>query len=333
MNIPIFFIAAVAIAATNAMQVEVEWEIFKAKFGRNYVSGDEHDTRKAIFTNNLEFIQKHNDEAAMGLHTYTVGVNKFTDMTVEEFAKQYTAPMNRRNQAPKIPGLKTLPFPDSIDWRDEGYVTPVKDQDDHNGQYLACASCWAFSATGTMEGAWFKKTGHLVSLSEQNLMDCATEYPNDACNGGFPYIAINHTIYNGGIDTEESYQYEAIQGECRFNKSSVGATMTNMWGIVEGDEKELAYGVGNFGPISVCIDANHQSFMTYKSGIYSNKDCSTYYLDHAVLAIGYGTENGQDYWLLKNSWGAYWGMEGYFKMARNDGNMCGVASDAIIAVA
>ena len=184
-----------------------------------------------------------------------------------------------------------------------------------------------------MEGAWFKKTGTLVSLSEQNLLDCATEYPNSGCVGGQPHSAIEHVINNGGINSEVAYPYEAVQGKCRFDDKDVGAEISEIWGIRSGHEQDLAHGLGGYGPVSVCIDASHQSFMTYKSGIYSNPDCSTYYLDHAVLAVGYGTEKSQDFWLLKNSWGPNWGMDGYIKLARNANNMCGIASNAIIAVA
>jgi len=315
-------VLAVAIAATQAYDLDTEWENFKINYGKNLLTGAEHDVRKNIFANNLKFIEKHNSEHAIGLHTYTVGINQFADLTNEEFVKQFTGfkPMEGIEEA-DVEGLEA---PATKDWRDEGAVTPVKDQ----GQ---CGSCWAFSTTGTIEGAYFKKTGKLVSLSEQNLVDCSRQ--NYGCNGGNPYVALLFTIHHGGLDTEKSYPYHGRQGNCRFNKENVGATITGAKHIVQGSEADLHKVVGNIGPVSVAIDAAHYSFQLYKSGVYNEPYCSSYQLDHGVLAVGYGSENGQDYWIVKNSWGKVWGMDGYIKMARNKGNQCGIATMACYAIA
>jgi len=331
----VLIILALAVAASNAHLLDSQWETYKVSFAKQYRSEEEHQYRKNAFAANLNFIEKHNSEHSLGLQTYTVGINKFSDMTPEEFKREYLSPIPLTEETiPRISVQVQDGIPDSINWVEKGYVTGVKDQDDQNGHYVACAACWAFSATGTMEAAHFKKTGELVSLSEQNLVDCATEGPNAGCYGGYPSIGIQHAIDNGGIDGEESYPFEAVNEDtCNFNPDTVGATFTNVNGIQRYNESELTFGVGVLGPFSTCIDASGEGFMQYRSGIYSNPDCSRDYLDHAVLTVGYGTEDGQDYWLIKNSWGAYWGDNGYIKMARNADNMCGIASDAVIAIA
>ena len=211
---------------------------------------------------------------------------------------------------------------DSIDWRDKGAVTPVKDQ-------KQCGSCWAFSSTGAIEGQHFLKTKQLVSLSEQNLMDCSVNWGNHGCNGGNQYKAFNYTRDNKGIDTEESYPYEAVDGTCRFSAKSIGATVTGYVCIPYANESALLEAVTTVGPIAVAIDASRNGFMYYNSGVYYDPLCSTSKLDHAVLVVGYGTVNGQDYWLVKNSWGYGWGMGGYIKMARNKNNHCGIVTSAL----
>merc|ERR1712142_727518 len=316
-------VLAIALTATQAFDLDTEWEHFKLKYGKNLLTGQEHDARKSIFANNLKFIEKHNAEHALGLHTYTVGINQFADLTNEEFVQQFTgfkAMDDLPESAVEIVGDRA----DSIDWRQMGAVTPVKNQ----GQ---CGSCWAFSTTGTIEGAYHKKTGKLVSLSEQNLMDCSRQ--NYGCNGGNPYLALMFTISQGGIDTEESYPYEMRQGQCRFDENNIGATITGAKRIIQGSEEDLQKAIGEIGPVSVAIDAAHPSFQMHHSGVYQEPYCSSYRLDHGVLAVGYGTENGQDYYIVKNSWGEQWGSDGYIKMARNQDNMCGIATMACYAIA
>lgn len=214
--------------------------------------------------------------------------------------------------------------PDSVDWRADGAVTDVKDQ-------ASCGSCWSFSATGALEGQHFRKTGALVSLSEQNLVDCSSSYGNAGCNGGVIDYAFQYIKDNGGIDTEASYPYNAVDAACRFNKANIGATDKGFVDIPHGDENALKIALATIGPIAVAIDASHQTFHQYSSGIYYEPKCraSARHLDHAVLAVGYGTdENGDDYYIVKNSWGTTWGDGGYIKMARNKNNNCGIATSA-----
>jgi len=229
----------------------------------------------------------------------------------------------RKNSSRFLPPMNVGDVPESVDWRDHGYVTPVKDQKN-------CGSCYAFSATGALEGQHMRATGVLVSLSERNLVDCSSMYGNNGCNGGNPDNAFEYIKDNDGIDTESSYPYTDIEKqECKFKQSTVGAEDKGRVNLGSGDEDALKVAVATQGPISVGIDALHRSFKMYSSGVYDEKDCSSERLDHAVLVVGYGTDPVHgDYWLVKNSWGTGWGEDGYIRMSRNKNNQCGIASDA-----
>jgi len=212
--------------------------------------------------------------------------------------------------------------PDAIDWRDKDYVTPVKDQ----GQ---CGSCWSFSTTGALEGQHKRKSGVLTSLSEQNLVDCSKKFGNNGCEGGLMDNAFAYIKENHGIDTETSYPYEGKEGRCRYNKRAIGATDSGFVDVPAGSETHLKQAVASVGPVSVAIDASHESFQFYNEGVYDEQECSSEELDHGVLVVGYGTsEEGQDYWIVKNSWSPKWGRDGYVFMSRNKNNQCGIASSA-----
>merc|ERR1712002_297632 len=251
-----FVVFALALSAAQALNHDQEWEIFKAKYERNYLSTPEHDNRKSVFVNNYKLIQKHNAEHALGLHTYTLGVNQFADLTNEEFVKTYNGfRPELYKDLPVASFQASADEPDSVDWREEGYVTPVKNQ----GQ---CGSCWAFSAVATMEGAWFKKSGNLVSLSEQQLMDC--DHKDSACNGGLPETGINYVISAGGIDTEGSYPYKARKNhKCEASSGDHGASFTSVVEVESKSEAALKTATATQGPISVGIDASHFSFQLY----------------------------------------------------------------------
>lgn len=304
----------------SAETAQDAWQSFLYMYKKDYSNSfEEYSRRQEIFYNNLKVIERHNFLHSLGLKSFKLGVNEFADMELREFMALKTGfkPGNRSRSGatymrPNVP----YTLPSSVDWREKGYVTAVKDQ-------KQCGSCWAFSTTGAVEGQHFRKTGKLVSLSEQNLVDCSSKYGNHGCNGGLMDSAFQYIIDNKGIDTEQSYPYEAKDGKCRFKADNVGATISGFTDVDEG-ESNLQDALANNGPISVAIDANHQSFQLYHSGVYDEPDC-TQNLDHGVLAVGYGTENGKDYWLVKNSWGLAWGDQGYIKMRRNKDNQCGIA--------
>lgn len=206
-------------------------------------------------------------------------------MTGFNMTKNMNKPKGHRFLKPS-----NVQIPDSVDWRDKGYVTPVKDQ----GQ---CGSCWAFSAVASLEGQHFKATGKLVSLSEQNLVDCSGKFGNQGCSGGLMDQAFAYIKANKGIDTEASYPYKAVDSRCKFNPKTVGATVTGFTDIPLGDEDALTKAIATVGPISVAIDASHDSFQLYSSGIYNEPDCSSEALDHGVTAVGYGSNSDGDFYM------------------------------------
>jgi len=304
---------------------EAQWELFKIEHEKEYLGEEEEHLRKSIFMKNLIFIREHNKKFANGEVTFEVGVNRFADMTNQEFRDAMNGlavPEGYIRKGEQFLEDESFEAPNTVDWRKKGAVTPIKDQ----GQ---CGSCWAFSSTGSLEGQTFLKTKKLISLSEQNLVDCSTDQGNEGCNGGLMDQAFEYIKENKGIDTEASYPYTAEDGSCKYKAKSKGATCTGYVDISSGSEKALQQAVAKVGPISVAIDASHDSFQLYKSGVYKEPQCSSEELDHGVLAVGYGTaKKGGDYWLVKNSWGTSWGMKGYIMMARNHRNMCGIATMA-----
>lgn len=175
-----------------------------------------------------------------------------------------------------------------------------------------------------------RKTGTLVSLSEQNLVDCSAPEGNMGCNGGLMDAAFEYIKINGGIDTEESYPYEGVQGKCRYNKENAGGEDIGYVDIPAGSEHHLKQALATQGPVAVAIDASQQSFQFYSSGVYDEPECSSEQLDHGVLAVGYGTDEqtGEHYYIVKNSWSPTWGDQGYIKMSRGKNNQCGIASSA-----
>jgi cathepsin L len=253
-------------------------------------------------------------------------MNGFADMTNVEFGRVYNGlKMDASMLPPEAPTKVPFVGAVNVDWRTKGAVTAVKNQ----GQ---CGSCWSFSTTGSVEGCHQISTGSLVSLSEQNLMDCSWNQGNEACNGGLMTPAMTYIISNGGIDTESSYPYTATSSHtCRYSAANRGSTEKSYTNVAKGDENDLANKV-NIGPTSVAIDASQSSFQLYKSGVYYEPRCSSTQLDHGVLAVGYGTDDTSkaDYWIVKNSWGTSWGMSGYIWMSRNRNNNCGIATMATL---
>ncbi|CAG5002818.1 unnamed protein product [Parnassius apollo] len=327
------------VAAVSAVSffdlVKEEWNAFKMEHNKEYESEVEDKFRMKIYAENKHKIAKHNQKFARGLVTYRLKQNKYGDMLHHEFVHTMngfnkTAKHNKTlygSKGAEVRGASfiapaNVKFPDQVDWRKHGAVTDVKDQG-------KCGSCWSFSATGALEGQHFRSSGYLVSLSEQNLIDCSAPYGNNGCNGGLMDNAFKYIKDNRGIDTEQTYPYEAVDDKCRYNPKNAGADDVGFVDIPQGDEEKLMQAVATVGPVSVAIDASQESFQFYSDGVYYDENCSSSNLDHGVLVVGYGTdEDGGDYWLVKNSWGRSWGALGYIKMARNRDNHCGIASSA-----
>ncbi|CAL9119274.1 unnamed protein product [Musa textilis] len=309
-----------AVSGASPMTPSDMFEQWIAEHGRTYASESEKSYRLGVFTRNVDFV---NAFRQAGNYSYTVGLNGFADLTKEEFLATYTTTILKPS-ADSYPGLQPFRYrdvtaPSSIDWRDEGVVTPVKNQG-------TCGACWAFSAVASIEGIHKIMTGDLISLSEQQLLAC--NHDDDGCSGGLHSRAFSYVISNGGITTEENYPYEPDQASCDAHKELDHAAYINSYGYVPANnEKFLMNAVAN-QPVSVSIDSHE--FHLYTGGIF-NHPCGTN-LNHEVTLVGYDTDdNGVRYWIAKNSWGDAWGEDGYIRLKKDvpeKEGQCGLAMRA-----
>ncbi|XP_041061014.1 procathepsin L-like isoform X2 [Carcharodon carcharias] len=320
-------------------RLDEDWKNWKSQHEKHYAE-DEETHRRMIWEDNMRYIEQHNLEHSMGKHTFTVGMNQFGDLSTKEFNELMNGflPVEADNSTEDfdegdelIEDVGDNEFDEdtesdddlrsaTVDWRSKGYVTPVKNQ----GQ---CGSCWAFSAVGAIEGQWFKICKRLTPLSEQNLVDCDWGNGNFGCRGGWMSNAFRYVIRRRGIESERTYPYTARRGRCKFQRRNIAARIQR-YRFVRRNERYLAKAVQMIGPISVAIDAGQRSFQLYRNGVYYDRRCRRQ-PNHAVLVVGFGRESGRNYWLVKNSWGTSWGDQGYIKMAKDSGNICGIASYAV----
>ncbi|KAM0933935.1 putative actinidain [Dioscorea sansibarensis] len=305
------------ISSRSESEIRLLYERWLAEHGKSSNALDNH--RYEIFKDNLRFIDEHN----AGNHSFRLGLNRFADLTNEEYRSTYLGLRRARSNRVPNPSDRYLfndgdELPDSIDWRDKGAVAPVKDQG-------SCGSCWAFSTIAAVEGINKIVTGDMIVLSEQELVDCDTTY-NLGCNGGLMDYAFEFIINNGGIDTEDDYPYKAVDGYCDPNRKNARVVSIDGYEDVPPNNEHALKKSAASQPVSVAIEGGGRHFQLYESGVFTGS-CGTA-LDHGVTVVGYGTENGKDYWLVRNSWGDRWGEEGYVKMERNiksSSGKCGIA--------
>ncbi|EEF38907.1 senescence-specific cysteine protease SAG39 [Ricinus communis] len=295
-------------------------EMWMVKYGRVYKDNSEKERRFEIFRNNVEFIESFNKP---GNRPYKLDINEFADLTNEEFKASRNGYKRSSNvglsEKSSFRYGNVTAVPTSMDWRQKGAVTPIKDQ----GQ---CGCCWAFSAVAAMEGITKLSTGKLISLSEQELVDCDTSGEDQGCEGGLMDDAFEFIKQNGGLTTEANYPYQGTDGTCNTNKAgNDAAKITGYEDVPANSEDALLKAVAS-QPVSVAIDASGSAFQFYSGGVFTG-DCGTE-LDHGVTAVGYGTSDGTKYWLVKNSWGTSWGEDGYIRMERDieaKEGLCGIA--------
>jgi len=375
-------------ASSYEDETREDWKNWKLLHGKVYNTKEEDELRMKTFIDRKTKINEHNSLYRQGKASYSMKMTHFGDLLNHEFdklVKRHNKSMISKTH--KVPTTKNsysgvslieplvVELPDHVDWRLKGAVTEVKNQ----YEYDDCGSCWAFAAAGAVEGQHFLKTGRLVSLSVQQLVECSIdptcvdgnilECPgNLGCEGGFPREAFKYIAKNGGIEKDADYPYKGCNNEdlvdhlnvtmpsewdfclkyngndltsfCHFEPDKVEATVKGYVDIKKGDEEALKSAVATVGPIAVLIDVTSSMFH-YDQGVFDDKSCS-HDLKHAVLVVGYGTEKIKmyspysegshfediDYWLIKNEWGLHWGINGYMKIRRNAGNLCGITLQA-----
>ncbi|KAG7168259.1 Cathepsin L-like 3 [Homarus americanus] len=303
-----------ATAASITSLVQDEWQLFKLEYNKQYNTDVKEQFRMKIFMDNKHKVLEHNKHFAQNMTSFKLKLNHLGDMLRQEIISSMTGftEMDTKNGIQDITAIYIPPdddvlLPSSVDWRKKGAVTGVKNQ----GQ---CASGWAFSTTGSLEGQHFRRWSRLLNISEQNLIDCC--HLCQGCQGARMDYAFTYIMQNNGIDSESYYPYEA---------RALGYVS-----IPTGDEIALKAAVANIGPVSVAIDASLPSLHYYTHGSILSRCVlrPSTRLTHRALVVGYGSDWGHEYWVVKNSWSPYWGDHGYIKIARNRNNQCGIATSA-----
>lgn len=310
----LLFLACLHLASSQANgPAESKFKEFEETFNKVYHSAAERARRFAIFLENLESVLhwQISDPGAQYSH-----LTPFADWTPEEFGARNGFKPHRLDEVSFAPTLDTSDLPTALDWVDQGAVNPVKDQ-------KTCGSCWAFSTVANIEGVNFLKTKKLVSLSEQELVDCDKKTGNEGCNGGLPSSAFKDMIENNiGLELEGDYPYLARGGTCKADTAKETVFISN-WTQISTDEDQIAAALVKYGPLSIGINAGPMQF--YFGGIAKPWKilCNPKSLDHGVAIVGFGEEKGTKYWKIRNSWGAGWGEKGYYRIIRGTG-ACGL---------
>lgn len=315
-----YFCSVMAMAGLEC-ETPVSYEVQQAfvqhmsEFGLSYGTTEEFQYRLGIYAKKDAFIQETNANQ----DSFTVGHNKFSTWSDSEYKKLLGYKGKKANNTKNVKILPTANLADSVDWRTKGAVNAVKDQ----GQW--CRSGWAFSAICAMEGAHFLKTGELLSLAEQQIVDC--DFTSNGCNGGWQSHAFRYAESHP-VELESAYPYTARDGTCVASASKGKVDATGYTNVKVNSVDQLKAAIAQ-APTSVTIEADTMVFQMYTGGVLDSTYCGTN-LDHAVTAVGYGTESGKEYYLVRNSWGSSWGEEGYIKIAAVDGQgICGIQEDSL----
>ena len=293
------------------------WTIWKEKYNKVYTA-EEEPIRYKNFLENKKYIHSRRD-----ILGHKLSLNQYADLSRDEWSGRFSK-IDRQlhNSWTVIDDPRELAL--ELDWRDAHknpenmvLVNPVKNQ----GQ---CGSCWAFSTIASVETRWAISTKDLVSLSEQELVDCSTDYGNNGCNGGLMSQAMNFIITNGGICSEQAYPYTATQNNCTSSQCQSVAKISSYKDVQPMNETQLLFATLG-GTVSIAIEADSQDFQFYSGGVFNSPNCGTN-LDHGVAIVGFGHDNqsGLDYWIVRNSWGPSWGENGYIRIVRGQ-NMCGLS--------
>ena len=311
------YAAALFAAAAQAKMSQLDFDFMHwiGKFNKKYDSIEEYEARLINFARNDEFIKEANSRRG---RSYKAGHNKFSDFHDEEYeAMLGLKQVNMPEIDLTINEVDISNLPESFDWRDEGMVTAVKDQG-------SCGSCWAFSATEAVESAWMINGGDETIMAPQQLVDCSWAEGNNGCNGGWYFWAYDY-LKGAKLQTESSYPYTARDGTCSYDESD-GVTNVSSYGQTRGTSDNLARLAQQ--PVNVAVAAGNNVFRNYSSGVITEDDGCPKAIDHAIVAVGWGVENGTQYYIVRNSWGEGWGLDGYVQIATSDGyfGVCGINS-------
>jgi len=285
--------------------------------GKSYGTNSEEEYRMKVYNDNYNIVAAHN----AGDETFKLKLNKFADLTNVEFAAQYTG-YNKPTgfKANKTVIFNTSNLKSSVNWVTENKVAAVKDQGH-------CGSCWAFSTVCAVESAnAIKNNSSVTPLSEQQLVDCAGgTWGNHGCSGGLMDFGFQY-VESNPLATEDDYPYRGTVGTCRATSFTGVGKVSTFTDVRQGDPDQLRAAISQ-GVVSVAIEADQSVFQLYDYGVITSSSCGTH-LDHGVAAVGYGSENGEDYFLVRNSWGSSWGDHGYVKIGASSSNICGILSSA-----
>lgn len=304
--------------------IDMRFVNFIGKYSKQYQDKEEFLQRMDVFRRNADKIENHNAQNSGSL--YRMGVNSFADLTEEELKARLGLinkghPFHRKidmSGENSFIIFNTTDLPKSVDWRPTGAVTAVMDQG-------SCGSCYAFSAVGSIEGQYWKLTNKSVPLSVQQIVDCADgEYQNKGCGGGLPDYVFDY-VWDNGIQDNITYPYTGGNHYCNDNPREYVAGLTHYYDVTHLNPDQLKGAVSQVGPISIGVGAGNDAWFHYAGGIIDDSKVCLPNLDHAVLLVGYGSENGREYWIIKNSWGADWGEQGYVRILISSGyGVCGV---------
>jgi len=318
---------ALAVGSIISSQADNEAHLEFAKFLRKHhrqYSEDEYAVRFENFKASMIRSAEKNAKST----TATYGITKFSDMSVEEFRTTVLMknPITPTTSTRDVQKPENVAVPAALDWRPKGAVTAVKNQEQ-------CGSCWAFSVTENVESMWIlagKGTNSSIDFAPQQIVDCDTS--DDGCDGGNPPTAYQYLIGAGGIETETDYPYTAEDGTCKFKKSEVAGSITNWkYATTEGDETTLQANLVSWGPLSICVDASN--WQDYQNGVMTWDECAWInQLDHCVQLVGYNTVQASNpYWIVRNSWGTDWGVEGYIWLQMWE-DTCGLTYEATSSI-
>ena len=332
-------LAAITFYTMSHPQQSSQFQAWQEKYGKVYPS-DQLAYRMKVWAENQAFVIAHNARYEAGLETFDLELNMFGDLTLEEFTAKHLITFPRKASSDKaigqtqvcngsVPSVGSLP--DYLNWTQKGAVTSVKNQG-------SCGSCWAFSSVGSIESTNFIKHNQLMSLSSQQMVDCTKGYGNSGCDGGDMNLTFFY-VKDHGITTDKEYPYKAMDNKCAYHEEKQAASISDCVEVPVNSEDAMLRSI-NVGPVSVAVQGNQLTFQFYKSGVFTGK-CG-YELNHAILAVGYGSMNDKKsgelkkYYNVKNSWGAGWGMDGYILMERDFSDprgKCGIHMAASYALA